>query len=506
MSFFADRFPTMSKHLSVFRESWRNQNEADGNVKLRSDHEFLPAALEIMEKPPSVGMRRLLLLICALFVIALLWAFIGRIDVVAVAGGKTIPAGSVKIVQPIEIGTVRKLHVKNGQYVRKGDLLIELDPTLANADEAQSGQTLLSAQIIKARNAALLKHLQGRPARFLAPARTSADIIRNELVYIRSAIAEYEAERASLRQQRAERGAELAGSSAEIAKLNEALPYIDKQLAARKELAAKGYFSKLRLLEYEQLRAEHIRNIDVQMANADRARAAIGNLDAQLRRIRATFGKGAVTDLAEANDRAGLAAEELRKSERRRQYQELRSPVDGVVQQMSVSTIGGVVQPAQALMIIVPCIALAGEAKPDPSRCTSAVEVEAFVQNKDIGFVHVGQRVAVKVEAFNFTDFGMIDGVVEFISRDAIDLSQAPAGSRQDERGRPTQQGLVYAARIRLDCSSVSPKRTPSRAPLCDRVQPGMSVQAEIKTGRRRIIDYLLSPISKAMDEAGRER
>ena len=100
----------------------------------------------------------------------------------------------------------------------------------------------------------------------------------------------------------------------------------------------------------------------------------------------------------------------------------------------------------------------------------------------------------------------MIEGVVEFISRDAIDLSQQPAGSRQDERGRPAQQGLVYSARIRLDCDRVSPNRTKPRAPLCDRVQPGMSVQAEIKTGRRRIIQYLLSPISKAMDEAGRER
>jgi len=152
---------------------------------------------------------------------------------------------------------------------------------------------------------------------------------------------------------------------------------------------------------HPRIRLLNKRNIDVQMANADRARAAIANLDAQLRRIRATFGKGAVTNLAEASDRAGLAVEELRKSERRRQYQELRSPVDGVVQQLAITTIGGVVQPAQALMVIVPCAPRNGNAKPDPSRCTSAVEVEAFVQNKDIGFVKVGQRVAVKLEAFN---------------------------------------------------------------------------------------------------------
>ncbi len=128
--------------------------------------------------------------------------------------------------------------------------------------------------------------------------------------------------------------------------------------------------------------------------------------------------------------------------------------------------------------------------------------MEAFVQNKDIGFIGVGQRVAVKLEAFNFTDFGLIEGIVTNISRDAIDQSQQPAGSVQDENGRPIQPGLVYAAKIELACALDDPERHA----LCDRVQPGMSVQAEIKTGQRRIIQYLLSPISQAMDEAGRER
>lgn len=501
MSWFANRFPTLAKHGAVLRESWRQQGAADKAFKPTSDHEFLPAALEIMEKPPSVGLRWLLRLLCALFVIALVWSIIGKVDVVATAGGKTKPTGAAKVIQPIEIGSVRKIYVKNGQYVRKGQLLIELDPTLAVADQAQSTQTLLTAQIIAARNDALLSHLRGNNARFIPPPRTPQAVIANEQQFLQSAIAEYEAERSALRQQRAERSAELAGSSAEIAKLTEAIPYLDRQMAARIELTEKGYFSKLRLLEFEQARGEHMRNIDVQIANADRARAAIGNIDAQLNRLRASFGKTAMTDLAEASGQAALAGEELNKSEKRREFQELRSPVDGVVQQLSISTVGGVVQPAQSLMVIVPCASAAGP-NPDPAACTSAVEVEAFVQNKDIGFIKTGQKVAVKLEAFNFTDFGLIEGTVDFISRDAVDLSQDPAGSQQDARGRPAQQGLVYIARIRLECAPT--RRT--RAPLCDRVQPGMSVQAEIKTGQRRIIQYLLSPISKAMDEAGRER
>jgi len=433
MSALADRFPTVARHWQILRESWRDQDLADKAFRPRDEHEFLPAALEIMETPPSPGLRWLLWLTCGLFVLALLWAVLGRIDVVAVGAGKTVPAGNVKLIQSIEIGAVRAIHVRNGQFVRKGQLLLELDPTLASADEAQSTQTLVSAQVLQARNDALLAYLAGRPSTFVAPPGTLENVVRTERAFVHSAIAQYEAERASLRQQRAERQAELAGADAEIAKLRESLPYLDQQLAARAELAQKGFYARLKVLEYEQLRAEHVRNIDIQSANAARARAAIGTIDAELRSLRETFGKTAVTDLTEANDKAGLASEELRKSARRRQFQELRAPVDGVVQQLAVNTVGGVVQPAQPLMVIVPCTA--GSAA-TPSRCSANIAVEAFVQNKDIGFVRVGQRVAVKLEAFNFTDYGLIEGTVETIS--AMRSTRA--------RSRPARCAMATAA------------------------------------------------------------
>jgi hemolysin D len=498
MSILGERFPTLARHWQVLRESWRAQNEADKAFKPKAEHEFLPAALEIMEKPPSPGLRWLLLMTCVLFVLALIWAIIGKIDVVATAAGKTVPGENVKIVQPIEIGAVRAIHVKNGQFVKKGELLIELDPTIATADEAQSTQSLRSAQVIKARNDALLAHLRGAPARFVPPEGTPPGIAAIEDAFVRNAVAQYEAQRSALTQQRAESEADLAATRAEIAKLEEALPYIDKQMNARAELAEKGFFSRLKLLEYEQLRAEHIRNIEVQRANLTRSEASIRRLEAELQALRAGFGRTAVTDFAEAESEAGLVSEQLRKAARMRQYQELRAPVDGVVQQLAVTTVGGIVQPAQPLMVIVPCSGQAANA----ASCNGGITVEAFVQNKDIGFVNVGQRVAVKLEAFNFTDYGLIEGKVTTISRDAIDQSQQPVGSVRDENGRPIQPGLVYAARVELACGP----KDPARHPLCDRVQPGMAVQAEIKTGRRRIIQYLLSPISQALSEAGREQ
>lgn len=469
--FITRRFPGLARHWMILRESWKQQNVADDNAKPQSDHEFLPAALEIMEKPASPGLRWLLLILCSLFAIALLWSFIGKVDVVATATGKVVPSTSSKVIQPIEIGSIRAIHVKNGERVKKGQLLVELDPTISSADETQSAQQLMSADIIQARNDALLRHLRGRDASFRVPPGTPDDIAETQRQFIRLAIAEFEAESAGLRQQRAERQAELLAAQAEISKLEQTLPLLDQQLAARQELADKGYFSKLRLLEFEQLRVEHIQNIEIQRANAAQARASIGNLQAQISRLRQSFGRGAIAEMAEAEDRSALAGAELQKSARRREFQQIRSPVDGTVQQLSLTTIGGVVQPAEPIMVIVPDDA--------------EVQVNAQILNKDVGFIFEGQPVRVKLEAFNFTDYGLIEGVVDNISRDAI----------QDEN-----LGLVYAARIRLK------KRHLMVNGVRQPIGPGLAVQAEIKTGERRIIQYLLSPLAKTMDEAGRER
>jgi hemolysin D len=480
-------FPNLARHGSILRESWKQQSERLASAKPRSDHEFLPAALEIMEKPPSPGLRWLLLSLCALFTITLIWSFVGKVDVVATASGKVIPSGNVKIIQPIEIGYVRKIHVKNGQHVRAGQLLVELDPTLAGADAAQASQGLLTARVVAARNSALLDHIQGRASRFRAPPGTPAEVESTQNDFVRTSIAEYEGERESLVQQRAERAAELTGAQAEISKLRQTLPLIEQQLSARKELTERGYFSRIRLLEYEQQKVEHIQNIEVQEASAAKARAAMANIDAQLMRLKGSFGKNAVTELAEAQQKTGLSREEVTKSSRREEFQQLRAPVSGTIQQLAISTIGGVVQPAQALMIIVPDDA--------------TVVVEANIMNKDIGFIREGQPVRIKLEAFNFTDYGIIPGVVESISRDAIDVSQPGQQQLRDDQGRTQpQQGLVYATRIRLKQRTI---RVRGRDQI---IGPGLAAQAEIKTGERRIIDYLLSPIAKTMDEAGRER
>ena len=471
MSVLPRRFPTLGRHLAVLREAWRRQDEADRVRRPRAEHEFLPAALEIVEKPASPGLRLLMLLLCGLFTLALLWSIFGRVDVVAVATGRTIPAANVKLVQPLETAVVRAIHVRNGQRVRRGELLIELDPTTATADESQAAQGLMAARIAQARNDALLAHLQGRPAVFRAPPGTPAQVVATQNELVRSKVAEYEAQRAALVQQRAQRTAELRAAEAEVQKLRQTLPLMEQQLAARRDLAARGHFSRLRLLEYEQLRIEHIQNIEVQESSAQRSRAAIANIDAEMAGLRENFAGEAATELSGAETESGLREADLARSARRRQLQQLRAPVDGIVQQLAVHTVGGVVEPAQPLMVVVPS--------------GTEVEVEAQVLNKDIGFVREGQSVRVKFEAFPFTEHGWIDGTVETISRDAV----------EDER-----LGLVYNARIRLSRNYIM------LGERRQRIGPGMAVQAEVKTGRRRIIQYLLSPISETVTEAGRER
>ena len=390
---------------------------------------------------------------------------------VATASGKIVPSASSKIIQPIEIGAIRAIHVKNGQRVKKGQLLVELDHTISEADAAQSQQQFMSAEILRARNSALMKYLEGRPARFVPPEGTPPSVAATQSQFVAMAISEYESERSTLQEQRQERSAELGAARAEIVKLEQTLPLMQQQLEARTELAEKGYFSKIRLLEFEQLRVEHIQNIEIQHSNANRASAAIRNLDAQIRRLHDSFGRGAIAEIAEAEGQSAMASAELQKSIKRSEFENIRSPVDGTVQQLTLTTIGGVVQPAEPIMVIVPD--------------DEAVQVSAQILNKDIGFIFEGQPVRVKIEAFNFTDFGLIEGVVDNISRDAI----------ADEN-----LGLVYDARITLN------KRHLIVNGRRQEIGPGLQVQAEIKTGERRIIEYLLSPIAKTIDEAGRER
>lgn len=445
--------------------------ERSRNRVARKQTEFLPAALEVIETPASpFGRVGLWFLICAVAA-ALLWSFVSKLDVVVVAPGRIVPVDRVKTIQPTELGVIRAIHVRDGQSVKAGQLLIDLDPTTSGADDAQARTGLEAAKLDRARSQAILEYLRSSRVSFSPPSGTPADLALIQENLVQAKIQEYEARRGMLLQQRREREAELAAAMAEEAKLRETLPLLEQQLSARRSLAEKGYYSKLRVYEIEEQRIERVRNIDVQRAAAAKARAAIAGLGDQLSQLSSELRQSAVRDLADARDNATLRSNEIAKTAYREGLMRLHSPIDGTVQQLAVHTLGGVVQAAEPLMVIVPK--------------NSQLMVEARVLNKDIGLLKAGQTVRVKVDAFPFTDFGTLDATLDSISRDAV----------EDEK-----LGLVYMARILLP--RVQKRADGKRFTL----SPGMTVNAEIKAAKRRVIQYLLSPIATRLDEAGRER
>lgn len=464
-------FDGLRKHIGVLRESWKAESERRKSKIKISEKDFLPAALEILEKPPSPLGRTFIWLLITFFTIAVVWAWFGRVDVVASAQGKVLPSERVKVIQAAEIGVVRNIFVRDGQKVKAGDVLIELDPTVSGAEEEQARRALQVAEVTAARTQAVLDHIDGKSATFKPPQGADDDMVRMQKLLINSQIGEYEASLTALNQQRGEAEADLAVVTGEIAKLEQTLPLIEDQVAARQELVDKGLNSRLTFLELQERLIGHKQNILIQQDQLGKVIAAIASIDGQIDQLRQEFRKNTIGEMAEAMDQITLQQEELKKASQRSGLQRLTAPVDGVVQQLVVYTIGGVVQPAEPLMVIVP-----GEGE---------LIVEAQVLNKDIGFVEVGDEVEIKLEAFSFTKYGVIEGILEDLSTDAV----------QDEN-----LGLVYVARISMAKDTIMANGREIN------LGPGMAATAEIKTGKRRLIEFVLSPLLRYRDEALRER
>jgi len=455
------------------------------------DLAFLPAALEIVETPASPIGRRLVYSIMALFTLALLWACVGRVDIIASAKGKILPSGRTKVIQPFETGVVRAIHVHDGQVVKAGEPLIELDPTINEAESKHYQSDLIAAQLDVARLQAELT--DGDPAtNFNPPENAPPAMVALQRKFLTDQIAEQQAKLAVLDRQREEKIAERNTTQATVSKLEASLPILEERVEMRKTLYDHATGSKANYLELLQPLVEEQHELDVQKHHYDEVTAAIAAIDQQRVQSNEQFRTERYGDLAEAERKAKGLGEDLVRAQHRAQLQMLTSPADGTVQQLAVHTIGGVVTPAQALMVVVPS--------------ESHLEIEAMVLNRDIDFVHPGQQAEIKVDAFNFNRYGLIDGRVVSISPDAItrerpaEKSNVKDADAENDSSEPANQELVYAARVSLDRT-----RMQVEDKLVD-LSPGMAVTVEIKTGRRRIISYLLSPLARYKQDAMRER
>jgi hemolysin D len=451
---------------------------------------FLPAALEITESPPSPIGRAIGASIIAVFCVALAWASFGSVDIVASATGKIVPGGRTKLIQPFETGVVRAIHVRDGQSVKAGDVLIELDPTMTDADQERQRSDMVAAELDVARLRAALA--EDPLAAFRPPQSAGAAEIEMHRQFLTSQRAEQNAKLSEIERQQGQKEAERATTSASVAKLQATIPVLQERVDIRKGLLEKALVSKVTYLtEYQDLVGLQ-QDLVVQQSRLREADAAIALLKETRERTAAEYRRTTFDALSKAEQKVASAAQEVVKAERRTKLQHLAAPVDGVVQQLAVHTVGGVVTPAQALAVLVPS--------------DSHLEIEAMLSNRDIGFVHPGQKTEIKVDTFNFTRYGLLHGDVLSVSTDAITRDRQQGGSNDRTPGaaqsssEPKGQELEYAARISLDRADMQVEDK------LVKLGPGMAVTVEIKTGTRRIISYLLSPLAKYKQESLRER
>lgn len=431
----------------------------------RAFPEFLPAALAVEETPASPAGRLILWVIIAVFVLTLAWATLGRVDIVTVASGRVIASGHSKTVQPLEIGAVTAIHVTEGQAVEKGQLLLVLDDRQARAEVSRLRGELaqLSVQVERYRRLLALGSRSDAPVAEHLGQSDGPLVVQSWLEYVDRLVV--------LQRERLRHQAEGESISAQVEKLQAVLPIVEHKVENQRRLTDQKLLSEHQFLEVEERRLEIVHDLRTQQSRLREAQTAGQESAARMQLEQRVFVRDAQEKLIDAERRAESLSQELNKAEAGLASTRITAPVDGVVQQLAVHGAGAVVTPAQALMVVVPL--------------DEGLEIEAVLENRDIGFVRAGQPVSIKVDTFPFTRYGTIDGTVLRVSSDAV----------PDQSG-----GMRY--RLQTDLNKLSMQIDQRQVPLV----PGMTVVVEAKTGTRRLIEYFLSPLMRFADESVRER
>jgi len=462
----------LGRYRAVFAAAWATRQEMAGPTRMTDEAAFLPAALSLQETPAHPAPRRVALALCALFIIAVAWAVIGEIDIVAVAPGRIVVSDRTKTLQPLEASVVKRVLVKDGDQVTAGQVLVELDATNASADMASAREQLGSAESEARRTEALRVALRDNRAPGL-PTRLHEGGEPESTTRLQMS-AEWEditAKLSKLSAEQAHRVAEIATVRELIAKLQATLPIARQREADFKSLTAQGFMSSHAEQDRTRERIEQESDLATQRARLLEAQAALREAE----HTRTAYAAETQRLLSERHAQALLKhqqlIQEVSKNEQRSRLTQMTAPVAGTVQQVAIHTEGGVVTPAQVLMVIVPK--------------DSEVTAEVVVDNKDIGFVNAGDFAQIKLETFPYTRYGTVEAKVKSVTADAV----------SDEK-----KGAIFPAILTLARSTINVDgKTIS-------LSPGMNVTAEIKTGRRRVIEYLMSPVQSSLQQSLRER
>ena len=439
--------------------------------------DFAPAILQAQQRPPSPLPRLVLRSLLALAGVMLVWAVFGRLDIVAVAQGKLVPESFVKIVQPSDPGIVKEILVKEGETVAAGQVLMRMDAHISEADTriVENDLKLRTLQLrridAELSGAALREKAGDDPALF---GEVDAQFRARRQAYLDS----LDSERSVLAKARADLKAAIEVET----KLKRTAPIYRDQAEGWDKLAKEGFAGRLMALDRQRGAIEAEQDLRAQAHTVDSLKALIAQSEKRIAQIDSNYRQQLQNERMEASGQQLKLLQERDKQEHRQSLLELRAPQAGVVKDLATHTVGTVVSPGTVLLTLVP--------HDEP------LQAEVWVSNLDAGFVRPEQPVKIKLAAFPFQQYGMLDGVVRQVSADATD-------SKDINGGRPNAAGeepLQYRALVALNAAYI--ERDGERF----RPSPGMQVNAEIKLGSRSVLEYLLSPIQKVTHEAGRER
>jgi len=461
----------ITTNWSLVRAALAEDRRSQASRLRVDDAAFLPAALEVIERPVSPTARLTGRVLAAGVATLALWLTFGKTEIVAAATGQIVPVGQVQLVQPAETGVVRRILVHDGDHVVKGQPLVLLDPTMSAAEAMQAAKAYETAAFDAARARAVIDALNGLPLRLQVPAGSDPATVAAQQDLARARLADARASIATAAAGGAVARADIDAARSEVARLNRSLPLLDQQIAANEQLLANGYVSRLRVLDMRRQRISESGARDAALVAIRRAAATAGSAAATAGKARADVRAGLYDELVKAEGDMRLRQEEMNKARARSGFQALRAPVTGTVGQLSLHTEGGVVEAAKPIMTVVPS--------------DGKLIAEVKLLNRDAGFVQPGQPAQVKLEAFPFSRYGTVPGRVVSISPDAV----------PDEK-----LGPVYVVRVSLDHSAIDRGDHPVA------LTPGMTATADIVTGRRTYLSYLTSPVAEASGAALRER
>lgn len=446
-------------------------------------HDFAPDLLTVQLSPPSRLPRGVLLGLTGLVGGLLAWSFWAELDIVATAQGRLVPISYTKVVQPAEAGVVSDILVKDGDAVKAGQVLLRLDARLSQTDLTAQGQDVAIKRMTLARIAAELAAADstGSAAPVFAPvpgAGVSVLALQMQSQYLARRQA-YQDARAQELQSLAKARAERDAGEQVYSKLKQTLPIYAQSAQAYEKLQTEGFVGEVAANEKRRNWMEKSQDLKTQESTIGSLQAAIAQSEKRLVSLRSSYQSQLENERIETQTQLTKSSQELDKSTIRSGLLEVRSPTDGVVKDLAVTSKNAVVQSGTLLMNIVPQ--------------AESLQAEVLLANEDVGFVAVGQKAQIKIAAYPFTKYGLLEGSVIHVGADASDPKQ---------NNSPQAASLTYRALMKLTDQKLPGFNGAAALAL----NSGMAVTVEIHQGKRTVMEYLLSPVMKVRAEAGRER